>query len=311
MSEQQIIQYLPSSSYIEFLKAATDGVSGKTHLANIKWEDGIERDSWVKIYTATKPRGLVNEMIGYLLGSALNLPMPPRAGFLCLENKILNQNLVNTLSQVDQYRGFTFAWITEDVKGRNLRVELEENPAHYHIITEYIVTCLRDWDNLANMIAFDDWILNTDRNVGNTIQLPDRTFSLIDHGECLQGGEWQEPQLLDAHCPHIGFGDNLHLRLLYEKNKNNLFSMEDTLAELENAKLLHITALKKVAQEIKMHLTDLIGDEIVETGIEELPNYPVTETVFNFLSNRATAIKKFNERCDTFLSTNSIARPLS
>ena len=89
MTSQQLIQYLPSSNYIEFLRGASDGVSGSTHMATIRWEDDIERDSWVKIYAGDKPRSLINEMIGYILGKALNLPMPPKAGFLLVEIKFL------------------------------------------------------------------------------------------------------------------------------------------------------------------------------------------------------------------------------
>ena len=312
MDSNHIIQYLPSDMYIEYLRGATDGVSGATHLASVKWNDGIERDSWVKIYAENKPRGLINEMIGYLLGKSLNLPIPPKAGFLQIENKVLHPNLVSLLSPVDQYRGFTFAWVSEDVQGDNLRIEIENNPSSMNVLIEYFSSCMKDWSELPSLIAFDDWILNSDRNLGNSIHLPDKTFCLIDHGECLKGGSWKEPELLDTNCHHIGFANNLHLRLLHEKHKPaNLFQIEQTLSELENAKLNHFSALQQVATEIQSHLNDLIGDELIETGIENIPPYPVSDTVLNFLKIRAKEVKKFSERCDTFFSTQSITRPLS
>lgn len=312
MIEQQIIQYLPSSNYIEYLRGATDGVSGATHLASIKWDDGVERDSWVKIYAGNKPRSLINEMIGFLLGQALNLPMPPKAAFLLLENKILNPNLVSVLSDVDRYRGFTFAWVTEDVKGENLRIEIENNPSIMKVMIEYFSSCMKDWEHLSSLVAFDDWLLNTDRNMGNTIHFPDKTFSLIDHGECMHGGDWKESQLIDYDCHHIGFANNLHLKLLHDKNTSaGLFQFEHTMSELELVKLEHLKAFQKVESEIRLHLHDLIGDEIIETGIEEIPSYPASETVLSFLKYRAKGLKKFSERCDTFLSSHSIVRPLS
>lgn len=312
MTSQQLIQYLPSSNYIEYLRCATDGVSGATHMATIKWEDNIERDSWVKIYAGDKPRSLVNEMIGYLLGQALNLPMPPRAGFLLVENKFLNPALVNTLSDVDRYRGFTFAWVTEDVKGQNLRIEIENNPAIMNVMVEYFSSCMKDWDHLSKLVAFDDWILNTDRNMGNSIHLPDKTFTLIDHGECMHGGNWKEAQLLEFNCHHIGFATNLHLKLLHDKHApSGLFQYENTMRELEIAKLEHQKAFLKAESEIRLHLQDLIGDEVIETGIEEIPSYLALETVVNFLKYRSIGLKKFSERCDTFLSSHSIVRPLS
>ncbi|NWK52192.1 hypothetical protein HYG89_06405 [Acinetobacter sp. SwsAc5] len=312
MTTSQIIQYLPSSNYVEYLRGSTDGVSGATHLATIKWEDDVERDSWVKIYAGNKPRSLINEMIGYLLGRALNLPMPPRAGFLLLENKMLNPSFVNVLSEVDRYRGFTFAWVSEDVKGKNLRIEIENNPNAMKVMLEYFSSCMKDWSHLSNLIAFDDWILNTDRNMGNSIHLPDKTFSLIDHGECMHGGNWKEAQLIDFNCPHMGFAHNLHLRLLHEKHEaSGLFQYENTMQELEKAKLEHKNAFLQAEAEIRLHLHDLIGDEVIETGIEEIPSYLALETVLNFLKYRAEGLTKFSERCDTFLSSHSIVRPLS
>lgn len=312
MIEPQIIQYLQSSDYIEYLRGATDGVSGATHMASIKWNDGVERDSWVKIYAGNKPRSLINEMIGYLLGKALNLPMPPRAGFLLLETKILDPNFVNLLSEVDRYRGFTFAWVTEDIKGKNLRIEIENNPSIMNVMVEYFSSCMKDWEYLSDLIAFDDWILNTDRNMGNSIHLPDKTFSLIDHGECLHGGDWKESQLLNYDCSHIGFANNIHLKLLHDRNASaGLFQYENTMQELELAKLEHQKAFQKVENELKIHLQDLIGDEIIETGIEELPSYLALETVLTFLKQRAQSLEKFGERCDTFLSSHAITRPLS
>jgi|GEM_PF-1354988 len=312
MTTEQIIQYLPSSHYVGFLRGASDGVSGTTHMATIKWEDGIERDSWVKIYAGDKPRSLVNEMIGYLLGIALGLPMPPKAGFLLIENKILNPSLVNILSEVDKYRGFTFAWVTEDVKGSNLRIEIENNPSIMNVMIEYFSSCMKDWDQLSHLVAFDDWILNTDRNMGNSIHLPDKTFNLIDHGECMHGGNWKEADLIDYDCAHIGFADNLHLKLLHEKHASSgLFQHENTMRDLDLAKRKHQEAFMKVEAEIRLHLHDLIGDEIIETGIEEMPSYLALETVLGFLKDRADGIQKFSDRCDTFLSLKSIVRPMS
>lgn len=310
--QNQIIQYLPADHYIEFLRGASDGVSGSTHLANVQWEDGVERESWVKLYAGNKPRSLVNEMIGYLLGRALDLPMPPKAGFLLIETKVLNPNFVHLLSDVDRYRGFTFAWVTEDVKGENLRIEIKNNPINQNIMIDYFKECMRDWGQLCNLIAFDDWILNSDRNMGNSIHLPDRTFCLIDHGECMNGGDWKESQLLNPDCVHVGFAENIHLRLLYEKHKSaGLFQLENTMTELDKAKQEHFNAIKLVKSEIQEHLNDLIGDELIDTGIDSIEPYPVTETVLNFLINRAQHVEKFNERCDTFFSIQSLTRPMS
>lgn len=308
----QNIQYLPPSNYREFLRGAPDGIMGATHLAKILWNDGVESDSWVKVYTNQHPRSLINEMIGYLLGSALELPMPNRAGFLMLETKILNTELVNTLSEVDKYRGYTFAWVSEDVGGTNLRIELENNPSSQNIIIEYLSECLTNWDHLASMLAFDDWILNSDRNLGNLIHLPNKSFCLIDHGLSLKGGNWKESDLLHPHCDHCGTLDDIYFSILHQKyKKDGLFQYENTLKSLELEKSKHHHAFLLVKTELLSHLHDLIGDEFVETGIEEMPRFPVTDTLMKFLNDRSLGLQQFIERCNTFFALKSISSPMS
>jgi len=308
----QKIQYLPASNYREFLRGSPDGLMGETHLAKILWSDGIERDSWVKIYGARHPRSLVNEMIGYLLGSALNLPCPNLAGFLMVETKVLDSELIDKLNPVDRYRGYTFAWVTEDVGGINPRIELENNPSSQQIIFEYLSECLINWDYLAGMLAFDDWILNSDRNLGNLIRLPDKTFCLIDHGQSMKGEQWNESDLLNAHCEHSGALDVLYFRILFNKfSSDGLFQYENTLKSLCDEKAKHHAAFLLAQDELESHLNDMIGDEFIETGIEEMPSYPVSDTVIKFLNDRAVALNKFTQRCDTFFGIKSIAKPMS
>lgn len=308
---EQIIKFLPPENYKSFLKGADDGKSGLTHLAEVTWDDDIERNTWVKIYTGNKERSLINELVSFLLGSALGLPMPERAGLLMLETKVLNENIVNTLSEVDKYRGYTFAWVSQDLGGKNVRLELEQNPTAQSIMIKYLMTDLTNWKYLAKMLAFDDLILNTDRNMGNLIQLPTKEFCLIDHGEALHG-QWKESDLLDHDCEHEGKLDQIFYKCLYDNNNcHGLFQFDKTLEDLETAKSSHAIAFKAVYDELKSHLSNMIGEEKVKTGIKEVNDYPVYETLLSFLENRASNLKGFTNRCEDTLKYHSIPFPLS
>lgn len=308
---EQIIKFLPPENYKSFLKGADDGVSGLTHLAEVIWDDNIERNTWVKRYSGDKERSLINELVSFILGSALGLPMPERAGLLMLETKVLHENIVNTLSEVDRYRGYTFAWVSQDLGGTNVRLELDRNPTTQSIMIKYLMTDLRNWKSLANMLAFDDLVLNTDRNMGNLIQLPNKEFCLIDHGEALNG-QWQENDLIDHDCEHEGKLDQVFYKCLYESNNSHgLFQLDKTLKDLETAKSSHLNAFKEVSEELKSHLSSMIGEEKVKTGIKGVNDYPVYETLLSFLEKRASNLKGFTNRCEDAFKYHSIPLPLS
>ena len=311
LESQQTIKYLPADNYISFLRRADDGKNGITHLAKVVWDDGVERDSWVKIYPNGKEKSIINELVSFLIGSSIGLPMPQRAGLLMLETKVLNDDLVDQLSQVDRYRGYTYAWVSQDLCGKNPRLELVNNPKNQNIIYQYLVKDLEDWEYLPTMIAFDDLILNTDRNMGNFIQLPNKEFFLIDHGEAL-GGQWNEEVFLNHDCDHEGKLDMIFYNCIYRKNKNyGLFQFENTLKSLEVAKKEHKSAFNRISNELRTNLIDMLGEESVKPVIKGLTPQPIYETIFSFLEKRAHSSKGFSERCNNIFAYHSIPVPLS
>lgn len=50
-----ILQYLPFNSYRKYLRPASDRVMGLlTHVAELEWQDGEIRESYVKFYDHEK-----------------------------------------------------------------------------------------------------------------------------------------------------------------------------------------------------------------------------------------------------------------
>ena len=166
------LKFLPSNAYEGFLRASQDGAVGYTHMASINWGSDIN-DSWVKIYKKDAPRCLTNEVIGYLLAHALQLPQPKHAALMIVPIESIPTHIADQLSDVDLYRGHTYAWVTTHA-GENIREMIVNNSA----AAEKFVQEFGQWSKVEHMIAFDHWIVNNDRHIGNLLQLPDNTFTL-------------------------------------------------------------------------------------------------------------------------------------
>lgn len=143
----QILEYLPFENYRKYLRPAVDGRMGlMTHVAEVTWSDGIKRESYVKFYGQDKKRALLNEALGYLIISSLSLPQPELAGFI--EFKISEENtpdIWNSVSDVDRYRGVTYAWACTNTNGINRRVELDKATSKKvrDYLTSHIIEALK------------------------------------------------------------------------------------------------------------------------------------------------------------------------
>ncbi|MEJ1267831.1 hypothetical protein WDV93_12855 [Pantoea ananatis] len=56
---------------------------------------------------------------------------------------------------------------------------------------------LNGWDKLHHSIAFDEWVANQDRNLGNVIVGSDKSVTLMDHSNLPVDLSWT-PDMLDV-----------------------------------------------------------------------------------------------------------------
>lgn len=301
---EQILQYIPFSNYKKYLRPAIDGRMGlKTHVAEILWDDGIKRESYVKFYGQDKKRALLNEAIGYLLISSLNLPQPEMAGFIEYEiSEKGTPDLWNSASDVDKYRGVTYGWICTNTHGINRRVEIDQASSQEakDYLIQHVIHCLKNWDKLPNLIMCDDWLANNDRNLGNLLELPNRTFTLIDHGGILYGDNWSPWDIMRK--PLINGQFQKTYVDIFKQRFNGLFWKEHLVSELKEAKEDHSSGLESVKDEISQLINDFIGDEKVDTGLPPQPLQNVGVILQDFIATSSVQLTNIEAKCNVWLS---------
>ncbi|ENV48120.1 hypothetical protein P255_00999 [Acinetobacter brisouii CIP 110357] len=190
------INVLTENSYLASHEIVTGGAMGVTRLASIEWDDGTIKKCYIKVYpTHDRIRKLCNELTGFTLGKALGILQPDNAALIPL-SKLFYKDFSDV---VDLNSNETvWAWVTtecgQSVKGifhlndfENLFKNDPDN-AIAKLIQAYSLVC--NQKNLPNIIAFDDFIANDDRNIGNVVMIGDGNMGIIDHGEILGSVNW-------------------------------------------------------------------------------------------------------------------------
>jgi hypothetical protein len=299
------ISFLHYDSYKTTLEMAEDGNMGVTHKAEILWPNGDAINSWVKIYSKDHPRGLINEAIGYIIAGHFSLPQPKHAGFLQYPvGWILDEKVKKSLSDVDLYRGYTFAWVTTDTQGMNFRPKLEElsktSPSEFEKLFNYFKGDIQKWEKLPHLIAFDYAIHNEDRNFGNLLQLPTKDFCLIDHGEILTSSQWA---LWDLIAPQNRGWLLMHGYVsFFEENHSDegIFGKiitHQNLIDCYQEVPKNITCSK---EDLLPLLKDLLGDETLHPPAP-LPPISALDLIMNFLDARSIDEQNFGIQCAKFL----------
>lgn len=163
------IEVLSQASFKSVLGKPSEGQMALTLLCLIDWPDGLQRQSYVKIFSLEESVGVFNEILGYLLTKSCDLPVAPKAGVLILPDGVIN-SIEFPISPI--------AFVTSKITG--------QSPSSYYNIGDMIKfdslnRILNAWDNLHKTIAFDEWVANQDRNLGNLIIDSNSQVTLIDH----------------------------------------------------------------------------------------------------------------------------------
>ncbi|EIW3858860.1 MULTISPECIES: HipA family kinase [Klebsiella] len=180
---QTSIEVLSQASFKSILGRPGEGQMALTFLCLIDWPDGKQRQSYVKIFDRDKGIGIFNEVLGYLLTKACGLPVAPKAGIL-----ILPEGIVKTIG-LDVT---PIAFVSSKVTGNS--------PSSYYNIGDMINfdslrKILDGWDKLHKTIAFDEWVANQDRNLGNLIIDSHSQVTLIDHSNMPVDLKWSPEDL--------------------------------------------------------------------------------------------------------------------
>lgn len=292
-SDEFCLKLLPSDGYVEFIRTSQDGVSGYTHMASVDWGNGAN-DSWVKIYKKDAPRCLINEVVGYLLAKSLGLPQPKCAGLMAIPVENIPVHVADQLNDIDLYRGHTYAWITTHA-GENKRELITNNSA----ALEKFLFEMANWSNIEHMIAFDHWIVNNDRQIGNLLQLPDNTFTLIDHGDSCGGKTWDGDTFLLGKLR----AEIKYVHQMFKRHKViDMFTPVSILQDLIAAKKKHKDAFTRAKPELAYWLENMLGDETVRSPIKGVESLRMIDILLSFLEHRSTSTQAFEKPCAALLN---------
>lgn len=144
-------------------------------------------------------REVISEALGYVLAAACGCRVPSVAGIILLEADQLPDPVRDQLRELGNgtLQESYFCWFSQDMNHPNLAqkhmsgVKLDFfRQRRYKRLIKHITEA----PDTPKIIAFDDWLYNSDRHPGNLLaSTPDLT--LIDHGRILVYPNWQPGQL--------------------------------------------------------------------------------------------------------------------
>ncbi|MFW1893047.1 hypothetical protein [Acinetobacter geminorum] len=202
-----MIEIIESDCYLETLKPMSNtsgGISAKTYLATVQWPNGEIMDSYVKLFPEdVRTKEIINESFGFLLAKTVNLRQSQRAALIKLD---VNDFEIDTSNDPFALaNGYVYGWVTSSLGGDNLKkIYLKNPPTITHVEAQKLMSFLSNWPNFSQLIAFDDWIGNIDRNIGNLILINKNDIAIIDHGRLFGVINWLVEDI-DAKlsCPNV------------------------------------------------------------------------------------------------------------
>lgn len=140
-------------------------------------------------------REIINEALGYVLARACGFQVPETAGVILLELDQLPSQAVDQLKSFSSgpLQSNYLCWFSQDMAHPNL-VQRHLTGIQVQFLAQRrlkrLVKHLVDSDDSPKLVAFDDWLLNSDRHPGNLLAPGGNSIMLIDHGRILNFPNW-------------------------------------------------------------------------------------------------------------------------
>jgi hypothetical protein len=252
-----IVEALGATAYLAFLRWPDGDIGNKecVHVAQVHHPKHGGKASFIKLYPPGQAgkRGLANEVSGYLVASACDLPQPGSASIVPVPLDKLPDGrpawvgecvamLKAQGSEHFLYPGFC----TGPLEGQSAFFSLQGRDP------DLLRQDLLKWRDLPRVLAFDDGIANVDRHLNNLVRLSRQKYAVIDHGRLVQSlGNWDVSQL-DA----MALFRHRLLEILYLGNSADDATVSATLDEA--VKLGAV--MGKVSGEVGYWLRKILGD---------------------------------------------------
>lgn len=186
------IQILLPNDIIDVAPAKeTDGADAQTIAGTLSHQAiGGERPCFIKFYNhAIAPRGLINEMAGYILAESLGMKVPDFGGLVLADRAQFAP--ITAPGNISSLVG----WYTTDAGAVSMKRALGWIDNAPQSIFRQIETRAREIlakseKTTQAVIAIDMLMANVDRNLGN-ILMTSGAPTLIDHGRIVTGNNWR------------------------------------------------------------------------------------------------------------------------
>lgn len=179
------IDKLSPRNIIRLDNPVDEGARAFTQPCSLRWGDGSISQAYIKIFPAGLKTCIINELTGFAIGRGCQLPLPDKIGMLKLPDEVVSEN-----------KCCEWAIVVSEVPGVTLK-------SIYKRIGPYefspVFARLFEWSRIEDVLAFDDWIANSDRNIGNVVIASESNYYLIDHSDALVKPNWTIPDLDPEH----------------------------------------------------------------------------------------------------------------
>lgn len=175
-----------SSEYLYPIRSLTGQHRALTHVALFT----ERRHVFVKAYPESAPRGLINDIVGYLLASHAGIDQPP-GGIIALPATTLAKVGIATAAPAIWCFASTSCIDLDDRRHGSLAALFGHN-------LDAVRGILENWPGFAQLVAFDTWLANVDRNTGNLILTGENALCPIDHSDIMSGPAWRLDDLVSA-----------------------------------------------------------------------------------------------------------------
>lgn len=177
------IHVLPPESLVTVYHQDSSGAMATTYASRVKWDVDNETKSFIKRFALNDMLGICNEITGYLIAKASGLPVPDFAGLIKTKPSqfpTCNKNL------------YEWAFVVSNLPGNT--------PGSFYNLGDVprckaLMNLVAGWSKVSEVIAFDDWVANEDRHLGNIMVSGKDKIYLFDHSNLPLTLNWSAKQL--------------------------------------------------------------------------------------------------------------------
>lgn len=221
---------------------------------------------YMKVYNDDKV--VINEMVGYILAKSSGLDVANKA--YLLEIGSVTRALIDDfykrkgITNNKEHYSSKYAFIISSAPGININT-FSSNAVSQ---TAFFKQRISNWNKNNCLIAFDEWVANTDRNAGNILFGTNANY-VIDHGAMPVQMNWNKSCLRSDQC-----FNNVHY-----SNTAFVMGANPVDVDLLNESSKHALAFNNVKKSII---------DIIVNTVKMSPDY---QEMIDFIEARAVAVR--------------------